>query len=253
MPASARRPLSALLVGAASTALVLGSTVSAQAATQLKTVTMDQAFAALPADKAVPGDVRLVAKIETPGSATVDPCPESDIADLIAALVSGKDPSSVGTTFKGTEVAAAYEPAHSKTTPANTATWTIGTVIFHSPKLAKAAAAHLASVEKACPKRVPPIPGFPQLPSNLVRVHSTAYAVDGWTGYRTVDEDTSLDLINGPEPTGTRTTQVYLTRGNVMITIDEVGTVDTGTGARQEAWRQTVTRGMLTSFDALLG
>jgi hypothetical protein len=253
VPAFPRLPRASLVVGALSVALVVGSTASAQAATvKLHTVTADEAFATVPLAKAVPGDVLLAAKIETPGSAVLDPCPQLDFAKVIAALLAGTTPGSVGLNLKGTQIAAVYEPAHSQTPPAKTATWTIGAVVFHSSTLASAAAAKLAKIDKSCPKTTPPVPGFPFTPT-LVRTKSAAYAVDGWTGYRTVDEDTSLNLINGPEPTGSRTTRVFLTRGNVMITIIEAGVVATGTAARQEAWRSTVTRGMLTSFDALIG
>lgn len=253
MPAFARLPRATLMVGAVSVALVIGSTASAQAATvKLHSVTPDEAFATMPVAKAVPGDVVLAAKIETPGAAVLDPCPQLDFATLIAALLAGTAPGPVGVSLKSSQVAAVYEPAHAQTPPSKTATWTLGAVVFHTPKLASAAAAKLAKIEKACPKKMPTIPGFPFTPT-LVRTKSAAYAVDGWTGYQTVDEDTSLNLINGPEPTGTRTTRVFLTRGNVMITIIEAGEVSTGTAVRQEAWRSTVTRGMLTGFDALIG
>jgi hypothetical protein len=253
VPAFPRLPRATLLVGAVSVALVVGSTASAQAATvKLHSVTPDEAFATMPVAKDVPGAVLLAAKIETPGTALLDPCPQLDFATLIAALTAGKTPGPLGLALKSTQVEALYEPAHSQTPQAKTASWTLGAVVFHTSKLANAAAAKLAKIEKGCPKTAPPIPGLPFTPT-LVRTKSAAYAVDGWTGYRTVDEDTSLNLINGPEPTGTRTTRVFLTRGNIMITITEAGVVVPGTAARQEAWRSTVTRGMLTSFDALIG
>jgi hypothetical protein len=252
VPTFARHRLATALVGVVSAALVVGPAASARAAAPtLRAVTADQAFAALPVAKLVPGDVRLVAKLETPGSATLSPCPQTDFAALVAALLSGGTPKP-GLTLNSTEVTAAYEPAHGQTPQDETATWGLAAVVFHTAKLAKASAAKLSAIEKACPKTVPPIPGAP-FTSSLVRTSFAAYAVDGWTGYRTVDEDASLNLINGPEPTGTRTTQVFLTRGNVMISITEQGPVDTGTAARQGVWRQKVTRGMLTSFDALIG
>lgn len=256
MPPFARHRLATVLVGVASAALLLGSAASAQAAAPaapaLHTVTLDEAFAALPAAHAVPGDVTLAAKLETPGSAVVDPCPQADLEAIIKAILSDGTPGQLGLALKSSQVQAAYEPAHSKTPADKTATWTLGAIAFHSAKMASAAAAKLAKLEKACPKRVPAIPGLPSF-SSLVRTKSAPYAVDGWTGYQTVDENTTLNLLNGPDPTGTRSTQVFLTRGNVMLTIAEIGVVDTGTAARQEAWRSTVTRGMLTSFDALIG
>jgi hypothetical protein len=252
VPASARRPLSIALVGTASAALLLGSAASAQAAApKLKTVSMDQAFAALPTAKTVPGDVRLTAKFETPGSAAFDPCPQTDLAALIAELSGDSSGGAPGLSFAGTQVGAVYEPAHSKTPTAKTATWQLNAVVFHTAKLAKAAAAKLAATEKSCPKTTPPIPGL-TLPFSLLRTKSAVYSVDGWTGYRTVDQMSTLNLLLGPDPVGTRSTQVYLTRGNVMLVIDETGTIEPGTAPRQEVWRQQVTRGMLTSFDALV-
>jgi hypothetical protein len=253
VPAFARHRLATALVGVASATLLLGSATAAQAAApRLHTVTLDEAFAAMPVAKLVPGDVGLVAKLETPGAASLDPCPQLDLETLINAILSGGSPGPIGLTLKSSQVIAAYEPAHSKTPVGKTASWNLGAVVFHSAKLASTAAAKLAKIEKACPKTVPPIAGFPPITS-LVRTHSAAYAVDGWTGYQTVDEDVSLNLLNGPDPTGTRSTRVFLTRGNVMVTITEQGVVDTGTGVRQEAWRSTVTRGLLTSFDTLIG
>jgi hypothetical protein len=253
VPAFARHRLATAVVGVTSAVLVLGSATSAQAAVPpLHTVTLDEAFLAIPGANLVPGDVGLAAKLETPGAASLEPCPQLDIEALVKAALSGGPTVPIGLNLKSSQVQAAFEPAHSQTPAAKTATWTLGAVVFHSAKLASTAAAKLAKIEKACPKTVPPIAGLP-FASSLVRTKSAAYAVDGWTGYRTVDEDTSLNLINGPEPTGTRSTRVFLTRGNVMLTITEQGVVDTGTAARQEAWRSTVTRNMLTSFDTLIG
>jgi len=250
VPTPSRRPVTAVLVGAASAALVLTSAVGAQAATPTSTVTMDQAFAALPTAKLLPGSVRLAAKVETPGSATVDPCPELDLINFFAQ--SGSAAPTIGLPLKGSMVAAAYEPAHSQTPKDKTASWTIEVVVFHTAKLATAAAKQLAKVEKACPRKVPPIRGLP-ISIPLVRVHSTSYAVDGWKGYRTVDMISTFDLLQGPDPVGSRQTQVFLTRGNVMLNVTESGDIEPGTAARQEKWRQTATRLMLTQLDPLLG
>ncbi|MDX6255038.1 MAG: hypothetical protein QOJ11_1372 [Frankiales bacterium] len=252
MPALSRRPFNLAILGVATTAMLLGSTASAQAsAPALKTVTMDQAFGALPLAKQLPGAVRLVDKFETPGSAAVDVCPELDLSSLVGTLTGSSSSGALGVRLKGSMVGADYLPARSQTPQAETASWSVGAVVFHTAKLAKAAAVTLAAAEKACPKAAPAIPDFP-LPFSLVRAASAAYAVGGWTGYRTVDKLSTLDLLQGPDPVGTRSTQVFLTRGNLMIFIVEMGDIEPGTVARQESWRKTATRLMLANFDALL-
>ncbi|MDX6223392.1 MAG: hypothetical protein QOD91_2446 [Frankiales bacterium] len=252
MLALSRRPLNLAVVGAATAAMLLGSVASAQAAAPaLKTVTMDQVFGALPLAKQLPGAVRMVDKFETPGSAAVDVCPELDLSSLISQLTGGSTSATLGVRLKGSMVGADYLPARSQTPQAKTAAWSVGAVVFHTAALAKAAAATVAAAEKTCPKSSPPIPDFP-VSFSLVRADSAAYAVDGWTGYRTVDKFSTLDLLQGPDPVGSRSTQVFLTRGNLMMFIVETGDIEPGTVARQEGWRKTATKLMLAKLDRLL-
>jgi hypothetical protein len=231
--------------------MLLSSAVSAQAAPTLKTVTMDQVFGALPLAKQLPGAVRLVDKFETPGSAALDVCPEFDVTSLISQLSGSSTSPTLGVRLKGSMVGADYQPARSQTPQAKTAAWTVGAVVFHTAALAKAAAATVAAAEKTCPKAAPPIPDFP-VPFSLVRANSAAYSVDGWTGYRTVDKFSTVDLLQGPDPVGSRSTQVFLTRGNLMIFIVETGDIEPGTVARQDSWRKSATKLMLAKLDPLL-
>jgi hypothetical protein len=232
--------VSVALVGACATTLLLGSATAASAAAPSSTaksrlVSLDEALAALPAAGRLPGSVRLVEKVQLPTEADVAPCPELLL-----------DPSGDATLKAGT-AGALYEPAHHQTPAAKTASWALSAYVFHNAKLAKAAESKLLALEKACPKSL----GGQGLPVDIDRTSAAAYAVDGWTGYRSVDEASSLNLIDGPEPEGVRLTQVFLVKGNVMLNLVEQGGLQPGTAARQEAWRKTVTKLMFTAFDKL--
>lgn len=239
-----RRPLSRgriATVGACVATVLLGSATAASASTgpaagaPAHLVTLDEAFAALPAAPLLPGSVRLAEKLLLPSQADITACPEmlfSPLGDVV---------------LKAGTAGAIYEPAHHQTPPAKTATWSLSVLVFHNAKLAKAAQTKLLAAEKSCPKN---LGGLGQ-PVDLTRTHAGAYTVDGWTGYRSVDEASTINLVDGPEPQGSRLTQVYLVKGNVMLSLSEEGGLQPGTAARQEAWRKTVTKLMFTTFDKL--
>ena len=249
MPTLSRRPLSLLLVGTASAALLLGSAATAQAATpKVKLVSLDAASATLPTAHALPGAVRLVDKDETPLAASLELCPEVfSLAQLEQSGSSSDFPLQAG------QAVATYEPAHAQTPPAKVAEWAISTVVFHTAKAAATAAARLVQAEKRCPKASPPASATNPFSSPWVRAKAAPLTVGGWTGYTTVDQVTMLDLLQGPQPVGTRVTQVFLTRGNVMVNIVEEGTIATGTAFRQESWRKSVTSALLAKLDRLQG
>lgn len=249
VPTLSRRPLSLLLVGAASAGLLLGSAATAQAAVpKVKLVSLDAALATLPLAHSLPGAVRLVDKDETPLSASLELCPEIfSLAQLEQGGSSGDFPLQAG------EATATYEPAHSQTPPAKVAEWEISAVVFHTAKAAATAAAGLVKAEKRCPKSSPPASATNPFSSPFVRAKAAPMTVGGWTGYTTVDQVTMLDLLQGPQPVGTRITQVFLTRGNVMVNLVEQGTIATGTAFRQESWRKTVTNALLAKLDRLQG
>lgn len=234
-----RRPLTILLAGGAVAALLLGQASAALAAPAVPPVpraplvTLDQAFAALPDAHVLPGAVRLSLKLETPGSAQLSLCPET-----LAT-----------TPVKGSQVGADYTTARTATPAAKTASWALSAVVFHTDKAAGTAASVLSKAERACPRKASSQDNEEGLP--FARLTGSAYAVDGWRGYRSVDELSVLDLIDGPDPEGVRLTSVYLFKGNVMLEIEESGSITAGTAARQNAWRQVVTRLMLAQFDAI--
>lgn len=241
---SSRRPLSPCriaTVGVCVASLLFGSATAAAAATSAPVaakphlVTLDEALAALPAAKQLPGAVQLVEKVQLPTQGQLSPCPEL-LFNSFANL-----------SVKAGTAGAVYEPAHHQIPPAKTATWALSALVFHSAKLAKAAETRLLSLEKICPKNL----GGQGVPVDISRTHAGAYSVDGWTGYRSVDEASTLNLIDGPEPEGVRLTQVFLVRGNVLLSVYEQGGLQPGTAARQEAWRKSVTKLMYTTFDAL--
>jgi hypothetical protein len=198
-------------------------------------VDVDAAFTAMPLAKALPGAVRLVLKVETPGSAQIVPCPET-----LAPV-----------NLKGSLVGAQYETATKKTPAEKTASWSITAVVFHNAKVAKREAARLVKIEKACPKKAPN-DSQDDNPFPFVRSKSATYAVGDWTGYRTVDTISITDLLEGPDPVGERVNTVFLVKGNVMLTIQETGGIQPGTLVRQDLWRKSVTALMVKQFDALL-
>jgi hypothetical protein len=236
----ARRPVARVLVGATTAVLMLAPAAVARAATVPVAavpalVDVDTAFAAMPLAQVLPGDVRLTLKVETPGAASIVPCPET--------LVS--------VNLKGSLVSAQYETAHKKTLPEKTASWSLTAVVFHTAKLAKSEAARLVKIEKACPKKAPSDGNDDAFPP-FVRSKAAAYAVGSWTGFRTVDTISLTDLIEGPDPVGERVNTVFLVKGNVLLTVQETGTIQPGTLVRQDVWRKSVTALLLKQFDALL-
>ncbi|BEP15949.1 hypothetical protein acdb102_42600 [Acidothermaceae bacterium B102] len=232
-----RRPLALVLVGATAAALTLAP-VAAQAAAPAPAVPslvdIDTAFGLLPVAQALPGAVRLTLKVQTPGSAAMVPCPET-LAEL---------------DLKGSLVGAQYETASKKTPLDKTASWAITAVVFHSVKLAKSETARLLKIEKACPKKAP-TDSNDDNPFPFVRTKTAAYAVGAWKGYRTVDQISITDLLEGPDPVGERVNTVFLLKDNVLLGIQETGGIQPGTTTRQDLWRRSVTALMLQQFDAL--
>ena len=180
----------------------------------------------------LPGDVTLQIKLEAPGIAQANACPEQGDADSEVSL------------GKATTVLAEYGPAHASTPQDRQVNWGLTAFVYHTGAQARAARAKLLTVEKHCPRRAT-VFGVP-----LVRTTSIAYTVDGWAAYRTVDELSVLNLVDGPDPVGVRLNDEYLLRGNVLLNIKESGTIGTGTTHRQDVWRQATTTSMLAAFDA---
>lgn len=238
----ARRPVVRCLVGAATAVLMLAPAAVAQAAPTPAPATpvlvdIDSAFGAMPLAVVLPGAVRLTLKLETPGAASIVPCPET----------------LVPVSLKGSLVGAQYETANKKTPAERTASWSITAVVFHSAKLAKTEAARLVKIEKACPKKAPSDGGDGDSPfPPFVRSKAAAYALGAWTGYRTIDTISLTDLIEGPDPVGERVNTVFLVKGNVMLTVQETGGIQPGTLVRQDLWRKSVTALMVKQFDALV-
>jgi hypothetical protein len=236
----ARRPAALSVIGVVTAGLLLTPTM-AQAVSAPSPVPVapalidiDTAFAALPAAKLLPGAVRLTLKVQTPGSAGLEPCPETLVPIAL----------------KGSLVGAEYETANKKTPDDLTAQWSISAIVFHTAKLATSETAKVVKAEKACPKKAPN-DAAQDNPFPFVRTKAASYSVDGWKGYRTVDQISVTDLLDGPDPIGERINAVYLTKGNVMLAIQEQGDIQPGTSARQDAWRKTVTALVLKALDAL--
>ncbi len=210
---------------------MVGSVAPAQAASP-KFISVSAAYAALPAAKALPGQVRLEDKVLVPGQ-----------SGIVGCFWDSPIP------FKATMVGAEYAQAHHQTPSEKAAGWQVTAVVFKNATLAKAAAAKVVTVEKGCSKTLPT-----ELKNSGIsygRSFSKRYSMNGWSGYRTIDTVSGYDLMSGPAPVGLRVTNVIVTRGNVMLNILEQGTIEKGTYARQAAYATNVSHLITGAFNKL--
>ena len=208
MLTSARRISSVLLAGATAGALLLATGAPAVAAAKPATypnVSLDKALSLMPVAKALPVHMVSSGKAEMPGDGFAIPCFEAGTDPLIPIKASG-------------EVTAVYKAAHFSLTSAQPLSWVVTATIFHNSAKAAAAAKIVLHAEKTCPKKSGD--GSEDNPS-ITRTLGQAYAVGAWKGYRSVDHF-SGDTAAGEPAAGGRYIDVYLTRGNVMLHIEEI-------------------------------
>jgi hypothetical protein len=106
--------------------------------------------------------------------------------------------------------------------------------------------AKLNAVEKACPKTGNVTEGG--IPVAVTRTLSTKAASKAWTGRRSLDHLVATGSAGQLELRGYET---YLTRGNVLTVIDQLGPGSAATGKAQETRRKTVTNLVVARLSAI--
>jgi hypothetical protein len=230
MSYATRRNLARLAAsGAAATVLVGGLAQGAQAATYPH-LTLAKAKTALPTSKSLPGGVKLVGKVRTAPRTYGVPCPTKPAKVVLPG---------------GSVVAADYGNGTEIDSPKYLA-YNVSIVTFSTAKQATAAAGLLAKAAKACPKTATVTEGgVSEKITRTLRVKASSKA---WTGYRTIDH---LDISGGGASVSVREYEAYLTRGNVLVVIDEAGAVTQTNGKLQDTRRKTVTNLVIHRLSAL--
>ncbi|MDX6253807.1 MAG: hypothetical protein QOJ11_141 [Frankiales bacterium] len=238
------RSLSAIISGGSALTVLLATGGSAQAAAKAPAypnLSVDAASALLPTAAMLPVHMKESAKVQIAGLATAVPC-------LASLFTSSSTSGFPGLQLKGgSQVSAAYSSTHVSLTSPNPVLWSISATVFHNQAKAKAAMAAIVKAEKACPKAVPgnAADGTPA----ITRTLSLPYASGAWSGYRSIDHIAG-DPSQGDPIEGGRLNNVYLTRGNVLLQIQEVAPSAKNSGARQDTWRKAVVKLVVARFDA---
>jgi hypothetical protein len=244
VPSSPRTWVSALFAAVSALSVVLSGATSAQAATPAPAypnLSLDAASALLPTASQLPVHMKEEAKVQIAGQASAIPC----LGALISASATSgfPNPQLKG----GSQVSAAYSSTHTSLTSPDPVMWSISATIFHNQAKALAAMAQIVKQEKACPKTVA---GNTANDTPAVsRTLSSPYAVGAWSGYRSIDHIAG-DPTQGEPIEGGRINTVYLTRGNVLLAIEEVAPSVRNSGSKQDAWRKTVVKLVVTRFNA---
>lgn len=218
--------------GATATMLVAGVATTADAATKsyphLSTASVK---AAMPAADKLPGGVKLVLK---------------GVSKKTAAVICLSAPKIIALPGANGVTAVYSNPVKDESSP-KYLTWHIAAAVYTTPAKAAAAGARLLASEKACPvKKTTTGSGYTETVS---RTLSTKYAVGSWTGYRSIDHITGTGALNKLQ---LRDNLSYLVRGNVLVSIEEVGTnVGKTSGATQEVRRKAVTALIVARLSAI--
>lgn len=181
-------------------------------------LTVGQVVGAFPSSSVLPDNVRLLGSSR---SATVvaAPCVGSPHGDLLQA----------GAT---TEVSKSFGSSHSLSA------WTISALVFHNAAAAGAFSATFIARAKTCPTTRTESSG-----NSVLRIFKTLgarYDRSGWDGYRSIYHE-SVTTQTGAKSAGLRTNVQYLSRGNIVLIIQEDGLIATGTGKLQEQQLKSVT------------
>ena len=214
--------------GVAASLLVGSLAGSAQAATP--TVTVAQAKTTVPAAKLLPGSLKLAAPVRTATKAVAIPCLTK--------------PKSI--TIKGSSVEADYVGKEKSVLSPKYLEWGVTVIVLPSAAKAAAAAATLSAAEKSCPKTsTKTVKGTTE---TWTRSLGTKYTVGSFKGYRSIEHLTATD---GTTKADVRAFETYLVRGNVILSLEEVGGATATNGKQQDAWRKTVTTLMVKRLSAL--
>jgi hypothetical protein len=227
----ARHTVSRLAVtGVAASLLVGGAATQASAAAAYPHVTLAKAKTALPTSKSLPGGVKLVGKVRSAGRTYGEPCTTKPKKVPLAG---------------GSVVIADYGNSASPVSP-KYQQYEVSVVVFATAAQAKAGLAKLNAAEKVCPKTgTVTESGIPVQVTRTVSVKATSKA---WTGHRTIDH---VVASSGSTSVALRGYETYLTRGNMIVVIDQIGPGTAATGKAQETRRKTVTNLVIKRLSAL--
>jgi hypothetical protein len=216
--------------GVAAAVLVGGTAANAQAAASYPTVTLAKAKLALPTSKSLPGGVKLVGKVRSAGKTFAAPCVTKPANVPLAG---------------GSVVIADYDN-HTDILSPKYLSYEVSTVVFGTAAEAKAGAAKLTKAEKVCPKTASrKVEGVPETISRTLLTKATSKA---WTGYRTIDH---ITVTNGTTSIAIRGYETFLTRGNVIVVIDEIAAITATNGAQSDARRKTETNLVIQRLSAI--
>jgi hypothetical protein len=172
--------------------------------------------------------VHLQIKLVSYGTSDESPCPENFLT----------------LTSRSSQVLAVYEAGTQAQFLVKPVGFALVTTVFHTAAKAQAAVAKLMKAERSCPRRSAPDASGDPFASDptTTRSYGTPYTVGAWKGYRSIDHVAAGDPNDGDNPVPVRLIDIYLTRGNILLHVEEIGTDGASSGPRQELWRQRVTR-----------
>jgi hypothetical protein len=226
-PSNVRR---AAASGVAAAVLVGGAATGAQAAASYPHVTLAKAKLALPTSKSLPGGVTLVGKVHSAGKTFAAPCVTK--------------PANVP--LAGGSVVIADYGNHTDILSPKYLSYEVSTVVFATATQAEAAAAKVAKADKGCPKTAKrTVEGVPETISRTLLTKATSKA---WTGYRTIDH---ITVTNGTTTFAIRGYETFLTRGNVLVIVDEIAAITATNGAQSDARRKTATNLVIQRLSAI--
>jgi hypothetical protein len=215
--------------GVAAAVLVGGTATGAQAASYPH-VTLGKAKLALPTAKSLPGGVKLIGKVRSAGKTFAAPCVTKP-ADVPLA--------------GGSVVIADYDNRTDILSP-KYLSYEVSTVVFATAAQAKAGAAKVTKADKVCPKTATRmVNGVPETISRTLLTKATSKA---WTGYRTIDH---ISVTDGTSTIGIRGYETFLTRGNVLVIIDEIAAITPTNGAQSDARRKSATNLVIQRLSAI--
>ncbi|BEP13068.1 hypothetical protein acdb102_13790 [Acidothermaceae bacterium B102] len=229
-----RRTYARLATTSVAASLLMGTmgavATSAQAATY-PTITLAQAKTAIPAAKLLPASVKLTAPVALHKTVNAIPCL------TVPKQVVLKGATGTGGDYVG-KVTSPVSPKYIE--------FALTIAVFATPAKANAAAAGLLKIEKACPKtKTTMVKGATETWSRSL---GTKYAVGAFKGYRSVEH---LTVTEGAQTLHVRAYEIYLVRGNVLLSIEEVGGATAVNGKEQDAWRKKLTTLMVKRVSAL--
>lgn len=226
----ATRNVSRLAASGLAASVLVGSLAGTASAATYPHITLAKAKSALPPSKSLPGGVKLEGSVKTAGKTFGVVCTTKPVkVPLAGGSVAIADYSN------GADILSSKYLAYE-----------VSVVVFGTPAQATAGAAKLTKAEKACPKTS--TSDAEGVPETITRTLLTKAASKAWTGYRSIDHITVA--ANGVS-LGIRGYETYLTRGNVLVVIDDIGAITPTNGASSDAQRKTETNVVIQRLSAL--